>query len=210
MGSVIGIWIGAFLTLCIFSFLYRDNPFFRFAESLFAGVSLGYYIGIVAVNTLTPNLIRPLFGNFSENFHLLIPLFLGLNLYTRFIPKIGWMARISLAVYIAYYVGIYMVQKLQGEVVPQVGSTILNPLGGSITPIDNLVMIVGVLSVLIYFYFSIEHKGSVGAISRLGIWFLMLGFGAAFGYTVMARVSLLIGRMNYLFIDLIRVTGEVL
>ena len=33
MNDLIGIWIGAFLTLCIFSFLYRDNPFFRFAEA---------------------------------------------------------------------------------------------------------------------------------------------------------------------------------
>lgn len=210
MGELIGTWIGAFLTICIFSFLYKDNPFFRFAESLFAGVSLGYYIGIVAVNTLAPNLIRPLFSDFASNAHLLIPLFLGLNLYTRYIPRIAWMARISLAVYIAYYVGINMVQKLQGEVVPQVGSTIMHPIGGKFTPVDNLIIIVGVLSVLIYFYFSMEHRGAVGMISRLGIWFLMLGFGAAFGYTVMGRVSLLIGRMNYLFIEVVRATADVL
>lgn len=210
MSQLIGVWIGAFLTLCIFSFLYRDNPFFRFAESLFAGVSLGYYIGIVAVNTLVPNLFRPLFGDFGGNAHLMIPLLLGLNLYTRFVPRIAWLARISLAVYIAYYIGINMVQKIQGEIVPQVGSTILHPIGGAMTPIDNLVLIVGVLAVLIYFYFSIEHKGVVGGVSRLGIWFLMLGFGAAFGYTVMGRVSLLIGRMNFLFIDLVRTTGQAL
>jgi hypothetical protein len=210
VADLIGIWIGAFLTLCIFSFLYRDNPFFRFAESLFAGISLGYYIGIVAVNTLGPNLVRPLASDFRANAHLLIPLLLGLNLYTRFVPRAAWLSRISLAVYIAYYVGINMVQKLQGEVVPQVGSTMLHPIGGKFTPVDNLILIVGVLSVLVYFYFSIEHKRAIGAVSRLGVWFLMLGFGAAFGYTVMGRVSLLIGRMNYLFIDLVRVTGRVL
>ncbi len=210
MGELIGLWIGAFLTICIFSFLYKDNPFFRFAESLFAGISLGYYIGIVAVNTLKPNLFQPLFGDFSSNAHLLIPLFLGLNLYTRYIPRIAWMARISLAVYIAYYVGINMVQKLQGEVVPQVGATIMHPIGGNFTPVDNLIIIIGVLSVLIYFYFSMEHRGAVGLVSRLGIWFLMLGFGAAFGYTVMGRVSLLIGRMNFLFIEVVRTTTDVL
>ncbi len=210
MGELIGLWIGAFLTICIFSFLYKDNPFFRFAESLFAGISLGYYIGIVAVNTLKPNLFQPLFGDFSSNAHLLIPLFLGLNLYTRYIPRIAWMARISLAVYIAYYVGINMVQKLQGEVVPQVGATIMHPIGGNFTPVDNLIIIIGVLSVLIYFYFSMEHRGTVGLVSRLGIWFLMLGFGAAFGYTVMGRVSLLIGRMNFLFIEVVRTSADIL
>jgi len=210
MGQVLGLWIGAFLTLCVFSFLYRDNPFFRFAESLFAGISLGYYIGTVSANTLAPNLFRPLFRDFPNQAHLLIPLLLGLNLYCRFIPRIAWMARISLAVYIAYFVGINMVQKLQGEVVPQIGATILSPWGGAFTPLDNLILITGVVCVMVYFYFSIEHKGPVGAVSRLGIWFLMVGFGAAFGYTVMGRVSLLIGRMNYLFIDVVRATRQIL
>ncbi len=33
-------------------------------------------------------------------------------------------------------------------------------------------------------------------IARTGIVFLMISFGAAFGYTVMARMSLLIGRLT--------------
>ena len=41
MAEFIGIWIAALLTLCIYSFLYRDNPFYRFAEHLFVGVSGG-------------------------------------------------------------------------------------------------------------------------------------------------------------------------
>jgi hypothetical protein len=51
---------------------------------------------------------------------------------------------------------------------------------------------------LIYFYFSKEHKGFIGGTARLGIWFLMVSFGASFGYTIMARISLLIGRLDHL------------
>ena len=29
-----GIWVAAILTLAVFSFLYRENPVFRFAEHL--------------------------------------------------------------------------------------------------------------------------------------------------------------------------------
>jgi hypothetical protein len=39
----------------------------------------------------------------------------------------------------------------------------------------------------------------VGA--RVGTWFLMVAFGASFGYTVMARVSLLISRVQFLLRD---------
>jgi hypothetical protein len=203
--ELIGTWIGAFLTLCIFSFLYRDNPFFRFAEALFAGVSLGYFIGIVSVQTLKPNLFIPLFNDFANRWHLLIPLVLGVGLYTRYIPSIQIASRIPLAVYVGYYVGINMVQKLYGEVVPQMGDTMLRLLPNAnvsaTDALNNLVIVVGVISVLIYFFFSMEHRGLVGGVSRLGIWFLMLGFGAAFGYTVMGRISLLIGRVDYLWRD---------
>jgi hypothetical protein len=198
----------AFLTLCLFSFLYKDNPFFRLAEALFAGVSLAYYIGQTADQTIKPNLILPLIHDFRGNWDLLLAALIGLNLFNRYIPRISWLSRISLAIYVGYYTGINMVQKLQGEVLPQSGSTMLDLLGRraqggpSLLQAGNaLIMVVGVLAVLVYFFFSVEHKGVVGKVSRIGIWYLMLGFGAAFGYTVMGRVSLLIGRVNFLITD---------
>jgi hypothetical protein len=60
----------------------------------------------------------------------------------------------------------------------------------------NLMVVVGVVCGLIYFFFSLEHKGLFSWTSRIGIYVLMVAFGATFGYTVMARISLLIGRMN--------------
>jgi len=197
-GLPIGVWINAFLTLCILSFLYKDNPFFRFAESLFAGMSLGYYIGIVTENTLRPNLFRPLAENFSGNVYLLIPMALGIMLYFRYIPNIAWLARIALAVYIGYYVGVYLMQKLHGDILFQSRDTIVSLTVGGTETLWNIIVMVGVFSVLIYFYFSAEHKGALGKVSRLGIYFLMISFGASFGYTIMARISLLMGRFSFL------------
>ncbi|KPJ60661.1 MAG: hypothetical protein AMJ46_05200 [Latescibacteria bacterium DG_63] len=194
----LGTWLAAFFTLCMLSFLYKDNPFFRVAESFFAGLSLGYYIGIVANQTLKPNLVLPLIQDFSANWNLVFAGGLGLMLYFRYIKKVAWVSRWALAVYVGYYVGVNMMQKLHGEVIPQVGDTMLSLSYSGIDTLWNVVMVAGVLSVLVYFYFSAEHKGAVGGISRLGIWFLMVSFGAAFGYTVMGRISLLIGRMVFL------------
>jgi hypothetical protein len=197
----IGVWINAFLTLCILSFLYKDNAFFRFAESLFAGLSLGYYIGLSVQNTLRPNLFNPLFHQPTEGLNLLlvVPMLLGVLLYFRYIPRIAWMARIALAVYVGYYSGVTLVQKLHGEVLPQSRDTIMSvTTGGAANILSNIVIMIGVFSVLIYFYFSAEHKGALGKVSRVGVWFLMISFGASFGYTVMARVSLLMGRFSFL------------
>ncbi len=67
--------------------------------------------------------------------------------------------------------------------------------------LGNLVLIVGTLTGLVYFYFSKEHKGVLGGAAKIGIYFLMITFGACFGYTVMSRMSLLIGRLYFLFGD---------
>ncbi|MEC8931715.1 MAG: hypothetical protein VYB08_09860, partial [Candidatus Latescibacterota bacterium] len=68
-----------------------------------------------------------------------------------------------------------------------------------------LLILIGVVSVLVYFFFSVEHRGVVGGISKVGIWFLMISFGASFGYTIMARLSLLIGRIRFLLGDWLHV-----
>ena len=60
---------------------------------------------------------------------------------------------------------------------------------------------------VVYFFFSVEHRGTVGAVSRAGILFLMVGFGASFGYTVMGRITLLIGRFQFLFHDWLGLGG---
>jgi len=56
--------------------------------------------------------------------------------------------------------------------------------------------LIGVISGLVYFFFSKEHTGTVGKISKVGIYFLMIKFGASFGFAVMGRISLLIGRFE--------------
>jgi hypothetical protein len=129
---------------------------------------------------------------------------LGIMLYFRYIPRISWLARIALAVYIGYYVGVLMMQKIHGQVLPQTRDTIMPVTTGGIDALWNLVVIIGVFSVLVYFYFSVEHKGVVGKVSRVGIWFLMISFGASFGYTIMARISLLMGRFSFLVNNWIR------
>jgi hypothetical protein len=200
----IGTWVGAFLSLAILSFLYKDNAFFRFAESLFAGVALGYYVGNELNQTIVPNLILPLAHDFARNWDLVFAGALGIGLYFRYITRYAWLARVPLGVYVGYYVGVTMTQKLHGEVLPQMRDTILPLAAPGLTPLWNGLMIVGVFSVLLYFFFSLEHRGALGVASRIGIMFVMISFGAAFGYTVMGRVSLLIGRLNFLVNDWLR------
>ena len=199
--GVVGTWIAALLTLACLSFLYKDNPFFRFAESLFAGVSLGYYVGITLNQTLMPNLWEPMRQNFGQNWDLLVPGLLGVILYMRYLPKFGWVSRYALAIYVTYYIGVDFTRRLHGEVLPQLGRAILPLSHFDSRTLVSAIFMLGVGSVLIYFFFSREQGPVTKRIARAGIWFLMISYGAAFGFTVMGRVALLIGRLNFLILQ---------
>jgi hypothetical protein len=215
--TVIGIWIGALLTLCIYSFLYKDNPFYKFAEHVYVGISAGYLLAQDFWIQLRPNLFLPLWNDYAQgqvhfgfipaHWYLFIPGILGLLVFTIFIPKVSWMFRYTLAFTVGVFSGLAITAELSSRVLPQIESTIQPllafPAGHFSTwgTFCNLVLVAGVLSTLVYFFFSKEHKGFIGAGAKLGIWYLMVAFGAAFGYTVMARISLLIGRMQFLLGD---------
>lgn len=204
--DLISAWIAAFLTLAIYSFLYKDNPVYRFAESLFVGLSLGYEIGIVIHRTIIPNLFQKLAVDASGNWYLVIGGLIGIMLYFRYVPRVSFLGRWALAVYMGYFVGVELMQRLHGDVLPQVKDTMLPLNTFSLAALENLLVIVGVLSVLVYFYFSRPHTGALRPISRVGVWFIMVCFGASFGYTVMARISLLVGRLTFLVDGWVRPT----
>lgn len=191
-------WVGAVLTLAIFSFLYKDNPFYRFGESVYVGLSLGYYVGITYQQNLRPNLFDKLLGDFSANWLLIVPGLIGIMLYLRYVPKVSFLGRWALAIMIGYYIGVELLQRLHGDVLAQVQDTMVRCSDLSTASIQNLILAVGVFSVLLYFYFSRPRRGALRVVSKVGIWFVMICFGASFGYTVMARVSLLIGRLVFL------------
>ena len=280
--EILGVWIAAFLTLAILSFLVKDNPVYKFAEHLFVGVSAGFWLAYQYHNVLLPNLWIPLreglqkaylysqgsqanLWNMIKISHcwLIIPGALGILMLMRLVPNIAWLSRWALAFIVGATAGLAIVTYLQANVVmqmkmgmvplvvvervevqsitPSVMSTTNDP--GGVTAgnqegqsgvglvkssveektmvsglpqkevktrltvnvwktLQNLVLVFGMLCGLIYFFFSTEHKGPIfGVGAKIGIWVLMISFGASFGYTVMARISLLIGRMQFLLGD---------
>src|SRR5262249_33214550 len=133
---------------------------------------------------------------------LLIPGLLGMLLFTRFIGKIGWISRLSLALIIGVFAGIKTTGFAQSDLVAQVQGS-LQPLwtGDLWGSVNAILFTVGMLPSLLFFFYSREHRGALGVASRLGIFFLMVSFGAGYGYTVMSRVSLLIGRFQFMLED---------
>lgn len=189
---------GAMLTLCTFSFLYKDNPFYKIAEHLVVGVSAGYFVILLYYTALTPKLINPLKAG---AWWYIIPGILGLLMWFRFSKKLSWISRYPIAFYLGIATGVAIPVEMKNRINSQLYDTIsrVPDFSGSWwIGLSDVLIIVGVLCSLIYFFFSKEHKGVFGGLAKIGIYVLMIGFGASFGYTVMARISLFVQRVQVL------------
>ncbi|UCC45767.1 MAG: hypothetical protein JSU65_00935 [Candidatus Zixiibacteriota bacterium] len=212
------------------SFMYKDNPYYKFAEHLFVGVSAAYWMCLAFWSTLVGNLVPRISERLSNafmvphqpgeyNFFFYIPVILGILLLMRLSPKGGWISRWPLAFIVGTTAGLNFVRYLRSDFINQINSTFLplavdwqgfghffsnlslNATGQFVAMFGNCVIFFGVLCGVIYFFFSKEHTGWFGRASRVGIWVLMITFGASFGYTVMGRISLLVGRLTFLLRD---------
>lgn len=208
--------LAGFVTLAIFSFLYRDNALYKLAEHIAVGVSVGFLVVTYYNNVFKPKVWDLILHR--GQFDYLIPLFFGLILFTRFIPKIGWMSRWAIAFYIGGFSGLSIPATIEGRVLNQTGATVRSLVSIDATrsfaqnlfaSVDATFLVVGTLACLVFFFFSLEHKGGVGRFAYFGRLCIMAGFGASFGYTVMARVSLLIGRIQFLTRDVVDAIGRI-
>jgi hypothetical protein len=221
LARTVGLWIAAFFTLAIFSFLWRDNAFYKVAEAVLIGVSAAYWMVVGFWDVLVPSLIAKISpatvqrwampglagAEAEQSLWYLIPLALGIMLVWRLAPRGAWIARWPLAFIIGTFAGLRLIAFLHGDFLAQIRNTIL-PLavfdaGGFDfwTSLQHVLIVACVLCVLVYFFFSVEHKGAVGRVARIGIAVLMITFGAAFGYTVMGRIALLAIRLEFLLDD---------
>jgi hypothetical protein len=216
MSSDLSTWIAVLLTLAIFSFLYKDNPLFKLAEHIFAGVASAYIFCTQWHNVVKPNLIEPMVREqtpATERLLLIFPLFFCVCMLTKVSRKWGWISRWALAFIIGFYAGTNIPHYVQTSVIQQVESTWERPVietdpeaGLQVeASIKNTIFLLGVISVLFFFYFSLPHTGRggriLGRVSSLGRYFMMVAFGATFASAVMGRVSVLIGSLNLLLKD---------
>ncbi|MGE5653737.1 MAG: hypothetical protein ACM3ZQ_05640 [Bacillota bacterium] len=196
-------WIAALLTLAIFSILYKENPIYRTAEHIFIGVTAATSIVTTLYVTIWPgietNMLKK--GMWWE----IIPIAIGLMVYCGMFKPIAWLNRIPISLWMGYGAGITLSIRTVVPWVQQITQTFRPVLvftkNGSfdgLSSFNNIVFVATILSTLIYFFFTREHKGLLKHSASFGRWMIMIAFGASFGNTVMARISLLLGRCQFL------------
>jgi hypothetical protein len=205
--EIIGLWAGAICTLAIFSLLYKENPVYRLAEHVFIGLAMGYGVFITWSEVLQPKWWDPMVNKGQWWWALAITP--GLMYYFIYSKHNVWISRIILGATFGFFSGLAF-QGFANTYIPMVGASFkpLAPtpgeagIGAFSSVFNNVIFVVVLVAVMGYFFFSIDHSArSVRHTAALGRWFLMFAFGAMFGATVMARMALFIGRVDFLRTD---------
>ena len=211
--------VAAFCTVAALSFLYKDNPFYKFAEHLFVGLAAGYVVCTQFYNVMVPNLWRPLTS--GENYFLFVPLAMGAALFTRFAPGLSWVSRYPMSMIIGVYAGLAVIGFASGDLVLQVQASLIPVISvpaiqefsahpgtlSLLAMLDNPTFTIGLVCVLFYFFFSIEQRGPLKYAAIGGTALLMVGFGAGYGYTVMTRIALLFDRLYFLTVEYLKIAS---
>ena len=210
-----GTLIAAILTFMVWSYLLGDNPAFRIAEHLFVGTAIGYAVLVAWFNVVQP----AFFGSTTSQSAALaaVPLVLSLLLMAKARPAWSAIGNLPIAFLIGVGAALAVGGALFGTLWPQVSATAnlsLDPGDyGDPQPAlastffwQNLAVLIVTIGTFFYFSFNIQPQGPLGGFregftrfwSGIGRWVIVITLGALYGNTVMSRIALLIGRIQWL------------
>jgi hypothetical protein len=206
------IWavVGFVLSLMVFSYLAGDNPLFRFAVSLFIGVSAGYAAVILLFQVLYPRLVYPLLtGTTLEKSFTLIPLALSVLLFFKPSRNMSFMGSIPMALLIGTAAAFAIGGAVLGTILPQSFSTVnlfdRKVIGNNL--VEGIFILVGTVTTLMYFYFGakfengkpIRRAGWIETIAKVGQVFLFVTLGSIYAGVYITAITSLVDRIHALW-----------
>jgi hypothetical protein len=193
--EVIGLWTGWVLMLTIYSYpLYKENPVYRFSEHLYIAVMLAVNL-VVNFSNVMRICVTPMM---QGDILMIVPLILGIMIYTMLIPEYRWVSRYPIAILVGAGFGLGIRGSIGPNIQDAIVSTITRPTdGGAMAWINFLYIAVGLICSVLYFLLTYEHSGALQAPTRIGRLFIMVALGAYFGNTVLFRFTMLTGRAQF-------------
>ncbi|NJN15364.1 MAG: hypothetical protein HC822_03245 [Oscillochloris sp.] len=201
-----GALVAVILTLLVFSRLLGDNPAFRFVQYLFVGVSLGYAFVVVYHQVLRPGTLQLI--DAADNPSLLmirvLPFLLGLLLLARLTARqsASWLANIPLALLFGVGAALALGGALVGTLVPQLLDTARPDTTSPAAFVGAVVLLLGVVTTLCYFYFTLPRTTPTGRLvavgARAGRWLLVIAFGFFLAGSLLTYLAALNGQIDFL------------
>jgi hypothetical protein len=193
--TVAQVWTAAILTLALWSYLFGDNPLWRIAEHLYVGLTTAWTVGYLWHAYVIPTVKTDIIAD--GRWALVVPIVLGLMIYTRYVPAVNWLARYPLSWWVGYGAGYVLAFK------PKPWAKQITANFVSLSDINAVILVLAMLLTLTYFFFTVKRtEGSLMDWSASAAqWVIMASLGAAFGNTVLYRYSLFMERVRFILFE---------
>ena len=221
--QAMGLAAGLIFTLMIYSYLLGDNPLYRLAVHILVGVGLGYAAVVAIYAVIIPQLIIPfqetVAGNVTGIENQVQPLaaLLAMFLLLKLSPRTAPLGNLAMAFVIGVGSAVAVGGALLGTLLPQINatavsivpdaaSTILPGQSGLFNTLAALVLLSGTITSLLYFHFGarpaggdqVERPAWARVAAQIGQVFLMIAFGSLYAGTLIASLSILTERAQFL------------
>ena len=222
-----GTILAALLTIMVLSYLIGDNPLYRIATSIFIGVAAGYAGAAAWHYVLRPSLLEPLSGAVQgigaeegrwvvELVLAVIPLVLTGLLMFKSSPVLGRLGNIPIALMTGVGAAVVVGGAVTGTLIPQAEASMVNLSPSYVDPVTGeqgmerminvVILLVGALTTLLYFQFSVGRKNAVTGerspvmeiASRIGSGFIAVTFGVMYAGLLLATTFVLAERVRFL------------
>ena len=196
-------------TVGILSYAFGDNPLYRLVLHIFIGVAVGYGTLVIIYQVLQPRLIDPLFSRDLTVIALtVIPLVLFIFLVLKLSPRTAALGNISVAYLIGVGTAVAVGGVITGTLVPQVNATWVSIMPGAAPNFfNNLILVVGTVTTLLYFQFWLRGRTAIGEIQRVAVlhWlsvvgqvFLTVTLGVIYGGMILSGLAIFGERISTL------------
>lgn len=205
MGVTLLGFIQFVMVLSVWSYLFKENIFSKTATMITIAISTMHAFQYNFMNAY--NMVK---GPLSEgDFIYLIPIILGLLLFTRLSSKYSWLASYSYSVSLGLGTGATLSTLFSSNVANLIVNTAQQPfLGETIfDQLSGLLLFIGALLALTYWIFTREATGLFGYGVRIGRWFLMISIGYLYAEDVIWAQSLFVGAMEMVLLFIRQLMG---
>ena len=193
------------MVVSVWSYLYKENIFSKTATTITIAISTVHAFQYNFSNA-SKMAIDPLL---SGDVIYIIPIILGLLLYTRLSTKYSWLASYSYSVSLGLGTGATLSTLFSSNVAQLIVNTAEKPFLGTgiVDQLSGLLLFVGTLLAITYWIFTKEATGIFGMGVRIGRWFLMISIGLLYAEDVVWSQSLFVAAMEMVLLFVRQVMG---
>jgi hypothetical protein len=188
ISSDLWVWLSVLLTFAMWSTLYKESKFYRWAQYTYIAVVISHSV-VVGIGTLR-SVFTPLFAPTAGTSYLVVlslvfSLFLGIMSLLIAWRKYAWLAAIPMAILIGVGTGVSLYGLVNTDIRANIISVLTesaNMVGASSTTvIANTVRILITTVIIFYFLFTIRLKGPAGRLTTVAKYLLLMIFGFTIG-----------------------------